>query len=1066
MKTFIRATIICGVLFLVGMGTLMAQEVAYAPGPVIAIPNPGSNSGFTWGDVNGDNILDVLFRSNNLMINSGTAFSQLTTAGIPAGVDACGMAFADFNGDGKPDVFEVVQTSNATALLINNDGVSFKPMTGTGDLATAGSNCISWGGISVADIDHSGYLSLAWAGTATGSPIGGNNTPSSPGGGIWLLKGGPNGFTNLGRGSTPANRAIDTTLTYEAWNVSFFDANNDGYADLLMPSYRNGFSKFDVGLTSGSRKGTVLFVNDGTGKFIVPTAATLGRPIYELDSVSASGTIYAGTKDDMGIIVDDTVRHFEALAHIVGDFNNDGIVDLFMASNGANNYDGYYGLRNNVIIYGKGDGTFTYKYNVTQPIVANNGIPVNTYIRSWAGGDYNNDGKLDILTVDGTNTLLRNNGDGTFTNVTATDGLTGAALGFRGGAFVDYNNDGWLDIFSYTGTTCTLLKNNPGTNTNKWIGFRPVGKNHNISAIGARFTVYAGGVKQIRTISSDAGSKGMGGDLWANFGLGTATAVDSVSVMWPDGVKQTWAGSVFTVNSYKTLYEGSVVTAAPATSRPSWAAGDTNLTSNNTLKWTKVTGGTVPIQYTVQIGINKAMSTILQTLPSITDTFKVVKVPLASKLYWNVKATSGSFASTYSAVDSFRTNMTPATTVPKKLSPTTSQLHLPKQPTLVCSSTPEAYIYHFQLDTLNRFAGRDTLTGAARFTGLLFNDSTTVIDTTKLMSALTPGRMYYWRVRGWNAAGVSAFSPVDSFTIQYLPLATTLVYPAHNQADAPADTLVFKVQKVDADSMYVFQTWTYTSAGQQFRSDTVKQNPALTLTGLTNRARYYWKVQVGNQAGWSAFTAVDSFTTVIELAKSPICVSPRNSSAEPRKAKFVWNRAVNAVWYHLQVATTNFNSPSDVVEDATVQDTSYVIKDTLIAATIYYWHVSSINLGGESVFSSASHFTSGYGITGVTQQLAEIPQEYTLLQNYPNPFNPSTTIQYDLPSSSYVKLFVYDVLGRVVATLVDGVQPASRYNVQWNASCLSSGVYFYRIDARSQDGSKTFTLVKKLVLMK
>ena len=513
MKTFIRASM-CGVTFLLGIGTLMAQEVTYAPGPVIAIPNAGSNSGFTWGDVDGNNTLDVLFRSNNLMLNSITAFSQLTSANLPAGVDACAMAFADFNGDGKPDVFEMAQTSNVTLLYINNGGTSFTPMTGTGDLATAGANTTSFGGISAADIDHSGYLSLAWPGTATGSPIAGNSTNSTPGGGIWLLKGGSNGFTNMGRGA--ASPSIDENLTYEAWNVSFFDANNDSYPDLLMPSYRNGFSKFYDGTTSGSREGSVLFINDGTGKFFVPTAATLKRTIYEIDSISTIGlgTIYAGTKVDTGIIVDDTVRHFEGLAHVVGDFNNDGNLDILFASNGANNFDGYGALRNVVIIYGKGDGTFTYKYDVTKPIVATNGLPVNTYIRSWAAGDYNNDGKLDILTVDGTNTLLRNNGDGTFTNVTATDGLTGVALGMRGGAFVDYNNDGWLDIFSYTGGTIDLLKNNAGTNTNKWIGFRPVGIGHNVSAIGARFTVYAGGVKQIRYIRADAGSEGIGGDLW------------------------------------------------------------------------------------------------------------------------------------------------------------------------------------------------------------------------------------------------------------------------------------------------------------------------------------------------------------------------------------------------------------------------------------------------------------------------------------------------------------------------------------------------------------------------
>ncbi|RPI05402.1 MAG: T9SS C-terminal target domain-containing protein [Ignavibacteriae bacterium] len=95
-----------------------------------------------------------------------------------------------------------------------------------------------------------------------------------------------------------------------------------------------------------------------------------------------------------------------------------------------------------------------------------------------------------------------------------------------------------------------------------------------------------------------------------------------------------------------------------------------------------------------------------------------------------------------------------------------------------------------------------------------------------------------------------------------------------------------------------------------------------------------------------------------------------------------------------------------------------------------------------------------------------IPTEYMLAQNYPNPFNPTTTIQYEIPMTSHVSLTIYDMLGRAVATLVNQTQSASRYTVQFDAGRMSSGVYFYRIDARSENGTKDFTSVKKLVLMK
>lgn len=85
---------------------------------------------------------------------------------------------------------------------------------------------------------------------------------------------------------------------------------------------------------------------------------------------------------------------------------------------------------------------------------------------------------------------------------------------------------------------------------------------------------------------------------------------------------------------------------------------------------------------------------------------------------------------------------------------------------------------------------------------------------------------------------------------------------------------------------------------------------------------------------------------------------------------------------------------------------------------------------------------------------------YFLASNYPNPFNPSTTINYEVPSSMFVTLKVYDVLGREVETLVNEVKSAGKYSVTFDGSKLSSGVYFYRMNAGS------YTSTKKAILMK
>jgi hypothetical protein len=89
-----------------------------------------------------------------------------------------------------------------------------------------------------------------------------------------------------------------------------------------------------------------------------------------------------------------------------------------------------------------------------------------------------------------------------------------------------------------------------------------------------------------------------------------------------------------------------------------------------------------------------------------------------------------------------------------------------------------------------------------------------------------------------------------------------------------------------------------------------------------------------------------------------------------------------------------------------------------------------------------------------------MPTEFSLDQNYPNPFNPVTTIHYALPISGRVILRVYSVLGQEVATLVDEIQEAGFKSVEFDASQMTSGVYYYRIVAGEYNESKRMVLVK------
>ncbi|MGQ9805651.1 MAG: S8 family serine peptidase [Chlorobiales bacterium] len=113
-------------------------------------------------------------------------------------------------------------------------------------------------------------------------------------------------------------------------------------------------------------------------------------------------------------------------------------------------------------------------------------------------------------------------------------------------------------------------------------------------------------------------------------------------------------------------------------------------------------------------------------------------------------------------------------------------------------------------------------------------------------------------------------------------------------------------------------------------------------------------------------------------------------------------------------------------------------------------------------FDGAIHDYAPIVSVQIKSPQSELPSRYALHQNYPNPFNPTTVIRYDLPKASAVKLELFDVLGRKVATLVNARQEAGAYQYRLNSSTynLSSGVYFYSLKANS------FVLAKKLVLMK
>ena len=144
----------------------------------------------------------------------------------------------------------------------------------------------------------------------------------------------------------------------------------------------------------------------------------------------------------------------------------------------------------------------------------------------------------------------------------------------------------------------------------------------------------------------------------------------------------------------------------------------------------------------------------------------------------------------------------------------------------------------------------------------------------------------------------------------------------------------------------------------------------------------------------------------------------------------------------------------------TLSDTIWIAQDNWIVQDIIpgqYVDISILPVDPFSIMGLETKLTDE--VVSVKNE-EPVLQSFTLEQNYPNPFNPSTTIRYSIPTSEFVTLKVYDVLGNEVATLVNEEKPAGSFEVNFSAVELSSGIYFYKLQVGS------FIETKKMILLK
>jgi len=185
----------------------------------------------------------------------------------------------------------------------------------------------------------------------------------------------------------------------------------------------------------------------------------------------------------------------------------------------------------------------------------------------------------------------------------------------------------------------------------------------------------------------------------------------------------------------------------------------------------------------------------------------------------------------------------------------------------------------------------------------------------------------------------------------------------------------------------------------------------------------------------------------------PVELTSFAASSKNNEVELSWTTATETNNQGFQVERMNAGGTFEQVGyvagfGTTTEPKAYSFTDSKLEAGNYTYRLKQVDFDGSYEYSDEVNV------------VVELPLEYALEQNYPNPFNPSTTIKYSIPEDGFVKLAIYNMLGEEVASIVSNVQKAGRYEVNFNANGLASGVYVYRIEAAN------FTASKKLMLMK